>query len=125
MTQNLDLEFVEFVVKNLVDFPEKVVVTRKIDDRGVLLLIDSIDPRDIGKIIGKGGKVIESLRNLVRVLGMRLHTKLHLKINEPEAHEKYGSTTFAGPDDRGHSTGLENKEEASASTEYDPMKGGI
>jgi hypothetical protein len=91
-----DIQFVEYIVKQLVDFPEAVRVVRKIDERGVLLVIESIDSRDIGKIIGKSGKVIESIRNLVRVLGMRLHTKLHLKINEPESGSRYESDSSSG-----------------------------
>jgi len=81
--QELDKEFVEYVVKALVSHPEAVEVTRSVDDMGVLLEL-SVDPEDMGKVIGKAGATAKSLRTLLRVLGSRNDARVNLKIIEPE-----------------------------------------
>jgi len=81
-----DQVFVEYVVRALVDNPDKVVITRTIDDRGVLLEL-SVDPEDMGKIIGKAGATAKSIRTLLRVLGAKDDARYNLKITEPEGSE--------------------------------------
>ncbi|MBI3572348.1 KH domain-containing protein [Candidatus Kaiserbacteria bacterium] len=77
-----DQEFLEYVVKRLVEHPEAVVATRVIDQMGVLLTL-TVHPDDMGKIIGKSGKTAEALRILLRVVGMKGNARVNLKINEP------------------------------------------
>ncbi len=81
-----DQVFVEYVVKALVEKPDKVVIKRSIDDRGVLLEL-TVDPEDMGKIIGKAGATAKSIRTLLRVLGARDELRYNLKISEPEGSE--------------------------------------
>lgn len=82
----MDKEFVEYVVKALVNNPEDVVVTRSVDDMGVLLEL-SVNPDDMGKVIGKAGATAKSIRTLLRVLGSRSDERVNLKIVEPEGSE--------------------------------------
>lgn len=82
----MDQTFVEYVVKAIVDNPDAVVVTRTVDDRGVLLEL-SVYPEDMGKIIGKGGATAKALRTLLRVLGAKSDARFNLKIVEPEGSE--------------------------------------
>ncbi|HBG81909.1 TPA: RNA-binding protein [candidate division CPR2 bacterium] len=82
MAEIADKEFVEFVVKSIVDNPEQVEVNRTIDEMGVLLEL-SVAPEDMGKIIGKDGKTAKSIRTLLRVLGAKHDARLNLKIVEP------------------------------------------
>ncbi len=77
-----DYAFLEYVVKALVDNPDAVVATRTVDEMGVLLTL-TVHPDDMGKIIGKSGKTAESLRVLLRVVGMKHNARVNLKINEP------------------------------------------
>ena len=79
---NKDQEFIEFVVKAIVDRPEKVVVTRKVDEMGVLITLD-VAQEDMPKIIGKMGNNAKALRTLLRVVGMKNNARVNLKINEP------------------------------------------
>src|SRR5438045_9182429 len=79
----LDQEFVEYVVKALVTNPEAVQVQRSVDDMGVLLEL-SVNPDDMGKVIGKAGATAKSIRTLLRVLGSRSDARVNLKIIEPE-----------------------------------------
>lgn len=79
----VDQEFAEFVVKALVEKPDKVQIKRTVDERGVLLEL-MVDPEDMGKIIGKEGKTVNALRTLLKVLGSKTNSRVNLKIAEPE-----------------------------------------
>lgn len=83
---DLDKEFVEYVVKALVNHPEDVKVRRSVDDMGVLLEL-SVNPEDMGKVIGKAGATAKSIRTLLRVLGSRNDARVNLKIVEPDGGE--------------------------------------
>lgn len=82
----MDKEFVEYVVKALVNHPDEVVVRRSVDDMGILLEL-SVNPEDMGKVIGKAGATAKSLRTLLRVLGSHNDERVNLKIVEPEGSE--------------------------------------
>jgi hypothetical protein len=82
-----DQEFVDYIVKTLVDNPDKVETSRTIDERGVLIEL-KVDPADMGKIIGKEGKTAKSIRTLLRVVGAKNDARVNLKIVEPEGSER-------------------------------------
>ncbi len=81
--KEMDQEFVEYVVKSIVADPDGVKVSRSIDEKGVLLEL-IVDPNDMGVIIGKEGKTVNSIRTLLRVLGAKNDARVNLKIVEPE-----------------------------------------
>ncbi|MFC1615048.1 KH domain-containing protein [Patescibacteria group bacterium] len=83
-----DQEFLEYVVKELVDTPDAVKVDRKVDEMGVLLTLD-IDAADMGKIIGRSGNTAKAIRTLLRVVGMKNNSRVNLKINEPEGGQRF------------------------------------
>ncbi len=83
MSENRDQEFIEYVVKSLVDHPESVKVERKIDEMGVLITLD-VHPEDMGMVIGREGMTAKALRTLLRVIGAKNNARVNLKINEPE-----------------------------------------
>jgi len=78
-----DQEFLEFIIKALVDHPEDVKIDRKVDEMGVLLSL-KVNPEDMGQIIGKEGSTARSIRSLVRIVGLKNHARVNLKIEEPE-----------------------------------------
>ncbi len=78
-----DAQFLESVVKALVDHPEGVKIVRKVDEMGVLLTLD-VHPEDMGKVIGRSGNTAKAIRTLLRVVGMKNNARVNLKINEPE-----------------------------------------
>lgn len=82
-----DRDFVEYVVKQLVDNPDDVKVERKIDEMGVLITLD-VNPNDMGMVIGREGMTAKALRTLLRVIGARNNARVNLKINEPEGSER-------------------------------------
>lgn len=87
MEQERDQQFIEYVVKMLVDKPESVKVERKIDEMGVLITLD-VHPEDMGMVIGREGMTAKALRTLLRVIGARNNARVNLKINEPEGSER-------------------------------------
>ena len=78
-----DQEFLEYVVKALVDHPEDVKIDRKVDEMGVLLSL-KVNSEDMGQIIGKEGSTARAIRSLVRIVGLKNHARVNLKIEEPE-----------------------------------------
>lgn len=87
---SIDQQFVEFVVKSLVGKPEAVQVERRIDEKGVLLEL-TVDPEDLGRVIGKRGATAQSLRTLLRALGTKNEARYNLKIvdnGEPGEYER-------------------------------------
>ncbi len=76
---SIDQQFVEFVVKSLVSHPDKVKIERRIDEKGVLLEL-TVDPEDLGRVIGKRGATAQSLRTLLRALGTKNDARYNLKI---------------------------------------------
>jgi len=78
-----DQDFLEFIVKGLVDHPEDVKVDRKVDEMGVLLSL-KVNSEDMGQIIGRSGSTARSIRSLVRIIGLKNHARVNLKIEEPE-----------------------------------------
>lgn len=82
-----DKEFLEHLVKSLVDNPDKVNVSRDVDEMGVLLTLD-IAPEDMGTIIGRNGATARAIRTLLRVVGLKNHARVNLKINEPEGGKR-------------------------------------
>ena len=86
-----DQEFVEYVVKSIVDHPDDVNVDRTIDEMGVLITL-TVNPEDMGQVIGRQGATAKSVRTLLRVIGAKNNARVNLKINEPEGSER-GSET--------------------------------
>lgn len=76
---SIDQQFIEFVVKSLVGNPDAVQVARRIDEKGVLLEL-TVDPEDLGRVIGKRGATAQSLRTLLRALGTKNDARYNLKI---------------------------------------------
>ena len=80
--QDQDVQFLEFVVKSLVDNPNDVKIDRTVDEMGVLLTL-SVNTADMGKVIGRMGNTAKAIRTLLRVVGMKNNARVNLKINEP------------------------------------------
>ncbi|MBI2050978.1 MAG: KH domain-containing protein [Parcubacteria group bacterium] len=79
----LDQQFLDFVVKSLVDHPDDIQVERTVDEMGVLLTLKT-HPEDMGQIIGRSGNTARAIRTLLRVVGAKNNARVNLKIHEPE-----------------------------------------
>ena len=88
-TIGIDKDFVEYVVKSIVSQPDKVIVTRTVDDMGVLLTLQ-VAKEDMGKVIGRSGQTAKSIRILLRVIGSKENIRVNMKIVEPEGGEVKG-----------------------------------
>ena len=82
MNNEADQIFLEYVVKALVDNPNDVKIERTVDEMGVLITL-TVNPADMGKIIGRMGNTAKAIRTLLRIIGMKNNARVNLKINEP------------------------------------------
>src|SRR5688572_1467634 len=98
---SIDQQFVEFIVKSLVSKPEAVSIERRIDEKGVLLEL-TVDPEDLGRVIGKRGATAQSVRTLLRALGTKNDARYNLKIvdvDKPEGMQASAPVAAAPSDD--------------------------
>lgn len=98
MEQFKDQEFLEFLVKSIVDTPADVVVERKIDEMGVLLTL-KVNRTDMGQVVGRQGSTAKAIRSLLRIVGMKNNARVNLKILEPEGGSMPRQEIEAEPSD--------------------------
>ncbi|MBU2036613.1 KH domain-containing protein [Patescibacteria group bacterium] len=96
MAKYQDQEFVEYVIKSLVDHPDEVATDRKIDEMGVLLTL-KVNPQDMGQVIGRQGGTARSIRTLLRVIGAKNNARINFKIEEPEGGRVMRERTDEAP----------------------------
>ena len=82
-----DQQFLEYVVKGLVEHPESIKIDRTVDEMGVLLTL-TVHKDDMGKVVGREGATAKAIRTLLRVVGMKNDARVNLKINEPEGGQR-------------------------------------
>src|SRR5580700_4409055 len=105
----IDQQFIEYVVKSLVGKPDAVHIDRRIDEKGVLLEL-SVDPEDLGRVIGKRGATAQSLRTLLRALGTKNDARYNLKIIDT-----------GSPEDRVPHTASPQADDTSAAVDDTPI----
>jgi len=98
----IDQQFIEYIVKSVVGHPDDVIVDRIIDEKGVLLTL-TVNPEDLGRVIGKRGVTAQSLRTLLRALGTKNDARYNLKIvnNDGQDGPIIASYTPASKDNLG------------------------
>ncbi|MBL8122368.1 KH domain-containing protein [Candidatus Saccharibacteria bacterium] len=90
MSATIDQQFVEYVVKSLVGHPDDVRIDRRVDEKGVLLEL-TVNPEDLGRVIGKRGATAQSLRTLLRALGTKQEARYNLKIVDVDKLDENGN----------------------------------
>lgn len=118
---SIDQQFIEYIVKALVGDPDAVQVERRIDEKGVLLLL-TVAPDDLGRVIGKRGSTAQSLRSLLRALGTKNDARYNLKIvdvDRPEGERDQGSAPVATTSDDASDEGMHNSETETVENQSD------
>ncbi len=105
----IDQQFVEYIVKSLVGHPDDVSVERIIDEKGVLLSL-TVNPEDLGRVIGKRGITAQSLRTLLRALGTKNDARYNLKIVNTDGGRS-DDVVISSDDDDDADTTVENVSE--------------
>src|SRR5271170_1556701 len=103
MSNTIDHQFIEYIVKSLVGNPDAVKIERRIDEMGVLLEL-SVDPEDLGRVIGKRGATAQSLRTLLRALGTKNDARYNLKIVDNGAPDQFRTRQNDSSDSGGSDT---------------------
>ncbi|MBI2484964.1 KH domain-containing protein [Candidatus Uhrbacteria bacterium] len=78
-----DQQFVEYVIKAIVNNPDDVRTERTVDERGVLITLH-VNQTDMGYVIGREGQTARSVRTLLKIVGAKHNARVNLKIYEPE-----------------------------------------
>ena len=109
-----DQQFLEYIIKALVDNPDDVKIERTVDQMGVLLKL-TVNRDDMGKVIGRSGATAKAIRTILRVVGMKNDARVNLKIEEPEGGLRSGGmqgspADLGDPEDRGTMEDLNNVE---------------
>jgi len=118
---SIDQQFIEYIVKSLVGNPDAVSITRTIDEKGVLLEL-TVDPEDLGRVIGKRGSTAQSLRALLRALGTKNDARYNLKIvdvDRPEG-ERNMPSDLAAPE---HVSATDESSQSTPSDDDDSQTG--
>jgi len=107
MSATIDEQFVLYIIKSIVTFPDDVSIARTVDEKGVLLEL-TVNDEDLGRVIGKRGATAQSVRTLLRALGTKNEARYNLKIidNSPE-----GSRPPRREDDRPQNDDQSTREE--------------
>ena len=107
----IDQQFVEYIVKSLVEHPDDVVVERIIDEKGVLLTL-TVNPEDLGRVIGRRGATAQSLRTMLRALGMKNSARYNLKIVNNDQPD--GESDSVAPSSRDDDAPADSSESATS-----------
>lgn len=116
---SIDQQFIEYIVKELVGHPDDVTVERRIDEKGVLLEL-TVNPEDLGRVIGKRGVTAQSLRTLLRALGTKNDARYNLKIVNND--QPGGGATSQSDDNRGDDTTDSDEPDEAVEKESDLAK---
>lgn len=119
---SIDQQFVEFVIKSLVSNPDAVQINRSVDEKGVLLEL-TVDPEDLGRVIGKRGATAQSVRTLLRALGTKNDARYNLKIidNGPERTPAAQASSGSWGDSDNDSISGEDTNQAPQTQELEPV----
>ena len=116
----IDQQFVEYIVKSLVENGDDVIVDRIVDEKGVLLTL-TVNPEGLGRVIGRRGVTAQSLRTLLRALGTKNSARYNLKIvnnDNPEESTVLSSDDDVAVDDVDNSTDETVENESSKGSEF-------
>lgn len=113
----IDQQFVEYIVKSLVGHPDDVSVERIIDEKGVLLSL-TVNPEDLGRVIGKRGVTAQSLRTLLRALGTKNDARYNLKIVNSDGGRD-GGYTISSDDAASDGVSVDSSTDESVDNDHD------
>lgn len=111
-----DQEFVEYIIKALVDNPADVRTDRTVDEMGVLITLH-INPADMGQVIGRMGQTAKAVRTLLRVVGAKHKARVNLKIDEPEGSHRGPRREYSDRNNDQRSDSATQGSEVAASSE--------
>lgn len=76
-----------YILRSIVDFPDEIVVDEQINDEGLVVMTINVNPGDMGKVIGKDGRIIKAIRSIIRVVAIRENRKVAIEIADQASSE--------------------------------------
>lgn len=86
-------EFLNSVLRALVQKPEEIKIEKTTDEMGVLLTV-SVAQTDMGIVIGREGQNAKAIRTLLRSVGMKEGARVFLKLNDPAGYKRPERSNF-------------------------------
>ncbi len=80
--ENEAIDFIKYLIEKIISEPDKIEISEHSED-GLTIISLKVDKQDMGKLIGKNGQTIKSIRSLLSVMGAKLNQRFILKISEP------------------------------------------
>jgi uncharacterized protein len=71
----------EYIVSQIVENPDKVEITEQ-EDQGMTNFTITVDPSDMGRVIGKNGKIIRAIRNVIKISAIKQNKKINIALSE-------------------------------------------
>jgi len=71
----------EYIIASIVDNPKEIEITEQ-ENNGIINFTIKVNPSDMGKIIGKNGKVIRAVRNVVKISAIKQNKKINIALVE-------------------------------------------
>ena len=75
----------EYIISQLVDHPEEVSIEERLEQRGTILVIHA-NQADVGKIIGKSGRIIKAIRDLIKIIAAKRESYVDVVLAEDEVN---------------------------------------
>ena len=91
------VDLLKFLISQIVDKPDAVEVTETTDETGTVILTATVDPNDMGKVIGKSGKIISAIRELVKVKAIKQNKRVRVVLAEPTQTDSLSPRLSAAP----------------------------
>jgi uncharacterized protein len=117
----IDQQFIEYIVKELVGHPDDVIIERRIDEKGVLLEL-TVNPEDLGRVIGKRGVTAQSLRTLLRALGTKNDARYNLKIVNNDGYQSDNAGVSSSSSTQDNNSPVDDSTDESVENESDLTK---
>ena len=86
------IDLVKYLVTQIVDHPEDIQIKESVDETNSRLIILTVNPEDMGKVIGKGGKIISAIREIVKVKAIKIQQRVRLVLKDPEEFDPSSKT---------------------------------
>ena len=91
--QTIDIQTLSYILHHLVTEPAHINIERTLDEQGVLLTV-SVDPKDMGILIGRNGVMASSIKTILRAVGKANDMNIRVQFLEPDGSLKYSAAAL-------------------------------
>lgn len=86
-------EFIHYILSNIVDYPDDITLQTEESDYGYIRINATVNPEDMGKVIGKKGRTITAIRGLIKVKAIKSGRRVYFNLIDPEKENEVTTNT--------------------------------